>query len=307
MSHIVVVLIGTGVSVVVTVIISIVITNRRTAAIIKKTDTGQLEAAAEEIDLLKELSEKMDHSDRQMRAAWQELHDLVENAPYIMLRLDADNRVVYANSALRREMGISPSDIIGKSCREGGMTDSVCTELDRASRRARSSGYPYEVDVVIPAEPFDRHYNCVLVPEDGGTVLVVARECTQSRRLMTELRQAREIAEATLDIVEVVVVALNADGNIILLNRKGCSLLRKERCPSSVIGLNWFENFVAKDDRRTAHARFKAMVNGHTRDVVQDSYRIVDADSEEILVNWSHGAIKSEGIVVMVLSSGKEA
>ena len=64
-----------------------------------------------------------------------------------------------------------------------------------------------------------------------------------------------EIAKMCFDIVGVLVVAVDLDGNVTLINKKGCSILEYDE--DEIIGKNWLSSFVDETKRDEAGMNFK--------------------------------------------------
>ncbi len=84
----------------------------------------------------------------------------------------------------------------------------------------------------------------------NGTVLDVS----DRYRFEQALRQERDRAESYLDLVGVMVVALDTSGNITLINDQGLAILGCSE--EDVLGRNFFQLFVSSADRAAALSRF---------------------------------------------------
>ena len=62
---------------------------------------------------------------------------------------------------------------------------------------------------------------------------------------VTELKIERDISQNYLDVAGVIIIALDREGNVTLINRKGCEIL--EASEKALIGKNWFEQFTPKE------------------------------------------------------------
>ncbi len=64
----------------------------------------------------------------------------------------------------------------------------------------------------------------------------------ERRAAEAELVIERDRAQSYLDVAGVIIVALDENGNVLLINKKGCEILGHEEY--DILGKNWFANFV---------------------------------------------------------------
>jgi len=119
-----------------------------------------------------------------------------------------------------------------------------------------------------------------------------------------ELRRERDRAQKYLNVANVIIVALDLDGNVALLNRKGCEVLGYTAMQA--LGKNWFETFIPEVDR----SKIKAYQHQRlTRDALVPfdyiEYPILTRSGSDRLVAWSNTILRDEeGRVKGMLSSG---
>ncbi len=132
-----------------------------------------------------------------------------------------------------------------------------------------------------------------------GTLL----DITQQKQLECFLKQERERAQEYLQISQAMIVALDREGKITLINRRGQELLGYTE--TEIIGLNWFETIVSKDLSDELLIRHQAIFNG-TEDCVEfEDYTIVTATGKHCEMSW-HNTVKkdNENNIIASLNSG---
>jgi PAS domain S-box-containing protein len=67
-------------------------------------------------------------------------------------------------------------------------------------------------------------------------------DITPRKQVEEALRQERNLAQKLLDIAGVMFVAIDAKGEVTLVNQKGRAVLGYEQ--NEIIGKNWFDNFL---------------------------------------------------------------
>jgi PAS domain S-box-containing protein len=108
-----------------------------------------------------------------------------------------------------------------------------------------------------------------------------------------------------LNLAQVAIVALDHEGRVVRINRKGCEILRHEH--AGVVGKDWFESFVPerlRDDLADVHRR---LMNGDVAPVEYFENPVVTRDGEERLVAWHNTVLRDpDGRIVGTLSSGED-
>lgn len=105
------------------------------------------------------------------------------------------------------------------------------------------------------------------------------------------------------DLVHVMIVGLDAEGNVMLVNNKTCEILGYSR--EQLIGKNWFKHFISNGIRNGLTNYFdqvKDQVNG---DYSYHENPILSKDGTERIIVWRNTAIKDDsGKVIGTLSAG---
>jgi PAS domain S-box-containing protein len=132
------------------------------------------------------------------------------------------------------------------------------------------------------------------------------------RRLFEELKKAekqlleeRDRAQNYLDVASVILVALNTEGRVTLLNRRGCEVLgcRAE----DALGKNWFDNFVPENIRGKVKQVFKLLVAGKAGMPDYNENYVLSEKGDIRLIAWHNTILKnSSGQISGTLSSGED-
>jgi diguanylate cyclase (GGDEF)-like protein/PAS domain S-box-containing protein len=129
----------------------------------------------------------------------------------------------------------------------------------------------------------------------------VAELTTTRERLLAERNRAQQY----LDIVGVILVALDREGRVTLINDKGCRVLELEE--EKVVGAVWFERFLPPEDISKVRAFFKRLMAGDVESVENVENRIVTERGEIRLMAWHNTIIRDiSGRIVGTLSSGED-
>ncbi len=131
------------------------------------------------------------------------------------------------------------------------------------------------------------------------------RDLTKHKGLWGRLREERNKAQQYLNIAGVIIVAINEEGTVSLINKKGCGVLgyREEE----IIGKNWFDLCVPEDVREERKDTFKRVMADKEQEVEDYENIILTKLGEERIVAWHNATLRDgSGRIVATLSSGED-
>lgn len=119
------------------------------------------------------------------------------------------------------------------------------------------------------------------------------------------LRRERDRAQSYLDLVEVVIVALDLRGKVLMINRKGCQLLGHEE--KAIVGKNWFTNFLPRRLRAATRRVAAQLRRGEPVTAAYHENPVLTRSGQERLIAWHNTVLRDErGRPVSLLSSGED-
>lgn len=120
-----------------------------------------------------------------------------------------------------------------------------------------------------------------------------------------QLQKAKECAELYLDIAGSIIIALDSNAKVTLINNQGCLVLGLEK--QDIIGKNWFEHFVAEDQKEDLLTMFIKIMSGDTTSVEHLENEVIDNTGERHLISW-HDSLLTDisGKPTGTLSSGRD-
>lgn len=119
-----------------------------------------------------------------------------------------------------------------------------------------------------------------------------------------ELRKERDMAQRYLEVAGVMLLVLDAEGRVILINKKGCRTLGYEE--KEILGKNWLDNFIPRKLRGEVELAFErlkseAAWNGYFENPV------LTKSGEERIILWQNRVLKDEkGAFIGFLGSGED-
>ncbi len=235
---------------------------------------------------------------------------LVEFAPTTISIMDrVNNRYLYVNPAWEQLTGYSledadtmhPIDLIHPDMRQ------MVTERSTARLQGESVPSRYEAKILTKdgkTKWLDLGATMVTI-EDQPAILTIANDITDRMQAEEALRQERDKAQTYLDIVNVIMVAINSDQQVTLINQRGCELLGYTE--EEIIGKNWFSTFIPEEDQEGAKTVFSQLIAGEIELTEYYENAIVNKAGEEQLIAWRNTVLRNEdGDIIGTLSSGDD-
>jgi len=118
-------------------------------------------------------------------------------------------------------------------------------------------------------------------------------------------RCEKETAQEYLDIAGVAIVAMDARGEVTLINRKGCDILGYPE--SEVLGKVWFDHFLPERLREDVREVFFSLLSGEREPSEHYQNPVLTSSGEERMISWFNTVIRDEaGRPEGTLSSGED-
>ena len=145
-------------------------------------------------------------------------------------------------------------------------------------------------------------YRAIVVSALQRPFDLIFRDLARSEQ---DLRRERDRVAQYLDIAEVILLALDRNGAVTLINRKGAELLGLT--PSEIIGRDWFATYVPADQREATRDLLLAIIDGSATNPVHAENDIIAADGLRRTISWRNAVIHGRnGTVTGILSSGED-
>jgi len=147
-------------------------------------------------------------------------------------------------------------------------------------------------------------YNGDKVPH---TAFCVVTNITERKCMELKLIAEKERAQMYLDMSFDIYVALDINGNIMLINKTGCDILGTTE--EQLIGLNWFDTFVPDDDKQASIEEFRETIKGTNGENIRtwDNF-IITLKGEKRFIRWKNRPIKDShgNSIIGTFSSGDD-
>lgn len=122
---------------------------------------------------------------------------------------------------------------------------------------------------------------------------------------LKEIQSEKEKFQKYLQLSNAIVVALDRQGRVTLINKKGCAILgRKEK---EILGKNWFRNFIPAMVRGDVEKTFRKLVLWGIVGAEYFENSILTFHGKERLIRWHNAILRNKkGKIEGTLSSGED-
>ncbi|MCX7982704.1 MAG: PAS domain S-box protein [Syntrophales bacterium] len=120
-----------------------------------------------------------------------------------------------------------------------------------------------------------------------------------------KLREERDKIKKYMDIAAVIMLVIDAEGNVAMINKKGCEVLDYNE--DEVLGKNWFDHFIPEANRVDVKRVFERIISGHQSPLSYFENPVLTRTGEERLIAWHNTFLTDEyGKIIATLSSGED-
>lgn len=146
-----------------------------------------------------------------------------------------------------------------------------------------------------------------IVLNDGtfSGVVLVFRDYTEKYQAKKVLVAEKELFQNYLDVAGVMLIVINTQGEITNINQKGCHIIGLSE--DEIIGKNWFDNFIPKDDVKEIKNVFNDLINGQSEFISHYENPIINAKGEKRYISWNNTLLRdAKNNIIGLLASGED-
>jgi len=243
----------------------------------------------------------------------QRLQKLTEHLPGFIyqfrMRPDGSSHFPYASKGIQDVYGVTPQDVVD----DAGPVFAIIhpDDLVRVSETIRESAetlqpWSDEYRVTLPNRPekwIEGHASPV--KDDDGSIIWhgYIQDVTAHVAARHEILRQRDQMRSYLDLAGTLVIALDRDGNIVLINKFASDLLGYD--PDILIGSNWFDLTVPPAMRDEVRHVADTLFSGGSDQYRHFENEVLTHSGERRLISWNNTCVNDEnGFARTILSSG---
>lgn len=239
---------------------------------------------------------------REATTQWNSTFNAIRDA---ICLVDLEGRILRCNDSMAEIVGKSRDEIIGEHCfrlmhgTEGHIAECPLRRLRETRQRENLEITMGEKRVEISVDPLlDDVGNLI-----GGVHII--SDITARKHAEEALRKEKDRAQTYLDTAAIMVLALDSEGCITKMNKKGHEILGYD--DGELIGRNWFETCLPIHAREELSSVFRRNMNGEATFVEYYENPVVTKSGHERLIAWHNALLSDEnGRAYGTLSSGMD-
>ena len=149
-------------------------------------------------------------------------------------------------------------------------------------------------------------FSCLFVPViSEGYVNIYAIDITERKKAENEVLEQKVQAQRYLNIVGNMILALNVQGQITLLNKKGYEILGYKE--GELEGKDWIDTCLPEDIRNELRKVHDDWVMGKTKTPEHYENAVLTKNGENRMISWHNSEVRDEnGKIIATLSSGED-
>ena len=257
-------------------------------------EIGQVQRRSPEGTPLQLMGVRIDITDRKRRE--RDHAQLLERITDGFIALDKHWNFTYVNARAGELLDRQPADLIGK-CIWDALPPLPDEPFPQACRQAMADQQPSRLEAYYP--DLGLWLEDHIYPSPDG-VSIFFRDITQRKADELALRQAKEQAENLIANANVMIVGLDADGNITMFNKvaqqwTGFTL-------ADLAGRNWFDVLCPRQRYPQVWQEFERL----SRDGIVRQFEnpILTASGRELTISWQNSVLRDGDTVTGILSFG---
>ncbi|MFG1691411.1 PAS domain S-box protein [Gemmatimonadota bacterium] len=268
----------------------------------RQDGTLLFETVVRDITPQRRAEEALGESEAQFRS-------LAESSPSAIY-IEQGGRLVYVNPAGAALAGASEDELTSPDFRWVSLIDPESMDVVMDAYRRHGAGEdvgPYEHRMItVDGRRRDLvNATCLVTFQGEPAVLGTISDITPQKEVQSRLRQERDRAQLYLDTAEVMLVAIDAEGRVEMINRKGCEILGWEE--DELLGKPWFETCLPAEAVQEVHAVFNRIMSGELEPLEYYENEVVRRDGDTRLIAWHNAYVRdAEGNAIGTVSSGED-
>lgn len=280
--------------------------NEKLQSTVEELETSNEELQSSNEELLASLSSKKELQNK--------LTLLLDSSLDGIIGLDIEARHTFVNLKAAKLLGYSQEYLIGKESHQiwhhTKADGSFYPESECPINRVLQYGEENRgEDLFWRGDGTSFPVNLIQSPitEDGKIVgaLVVFQDISLQKEQERQSKHEQELINTYLEIAGIIILILDNDSNILMINDAGCKLLGASK--EALIGLNWFENFIDKNELSQIEKVFYMHTKKNTSQISRHINKIIDMKKNEHLIAWNNATYTDgRGNIIGVIATGND-
>ncbi|MFX1418603.1 MAG: PAS domain S-box protein [Promethearchaeota archaeon] len=224
-----------------------------------------------------------------------------------------DSKIKYINQIITNMLGYSAKEIQNWSMKDFFNVvhpQDKQLAINRLSRRQKGivdeqHSQIYRVFTKTGELKWMDIYSKIIQYEGHHAILATLIEVSEKKKAELELEKEREKIQLYLDLAGVIIIALNSEGEITMINKKGCDVLEYKE--EELIGKNWFLTCLPDTMKNDVYEVFKRLMRGKIETTEFYENAVLTKSGKEKIIAWHNTLLYDDNRNIMgTLSSGED-
>ena len=231
----------------------------------------------------------------------------VYNAVDPIVWVGQDGRLLEVNSAFCRSVGYSREELLSMRVHDldpnhpAEIWPEFWERLKQAGTLTFESRHRTKEGRIFPVEITSNFF----VYKGGEYHCSFVRDITERKQTEKKVKEEKDRAEAYLNVVGTIIVAIDIDQKVRLINQRGCRVLGYRQ--EEILGKNWIENFLPSGIRDKVRADVERFISGEDESLEYYENPVLTKSGEERIILWHSTVLRDEeGKMIANLSSGED-
>ena len=273
-----------------------------------KENTNDKQTNASLRSRVQQLSEELDITKKELAKTQDFYKERLENLNDVVFSIDNEGIFTYLNSAIENMTGYKKEEVIGTPYTKYVHPGDLPGLLEDIRRTIAGERKPYMFRVMKRSGDISYvHTTSRPIIHDGKVTGIngLMVDIALLKQVEMNLRKERDKAQKYLDVVAVSILAADRDGNIILINKKGCEILGYEE--SELVGKNFFNAILPEEIREKAREEYRKLMEKETTLNACFESPVQTKDMEIRTFEWNNILLKDDrGNIQGLLASGND-
>ncbi|MFH1772434.1 MAG: PAS domain S-box protein [Candidatus Omnitrophota bacterium] len=248
---------------------------------------------------------------RGLKDLGESFRSIFEEAPIGMAVVNLDYKIIKANKYLCEILGYTQDELTKLTLRDITHPDDFGKGAHSAELISKGavSGYTLKKRCLTKSK------NSLWVNETATLIsdsqeknmhaVVMFEDITRSMAAEDALSREKSMAQEYLDVASVIIVAIDNNGMVTSINKKGCEIL--EYSHDEIVGKNWFDSFVPPRIKKEILDVSRTIKGGKLASFEYYENPVLTKSGKEIIIAWHNAVLRSsQGGITGHLSSGQD-
>lgn len=275
------------------------------ASLINLDNVPHLINITRDISEIKKTQERLQKSELLFRKAF-------ENSTSGMCLTSLKGEILRVNNKLCEILGYSSEELLGSSFPEITLPEDI--PMGRENIEKALDG---KIDFIDMEKRYIRKDRKTIWARVSSSLIRDAEnkplyfishitDISEKKKIAEIIKKERDQAQKYLDIAGVMLASINKNGNIVIINKKGCEILGYDSA-LELVGKNWLDLFLPEKNREEIKNVFSEHMSGNAKVFEYYENPVVTKSGEERIIGFNNTVLIDEkGKATGVLFSGED-